>query len=128
MKVFHKDLKVTTLAGEISWNDITEQVREALLESSVTEGVCVIQTAHATCSVTIIDETQTPNEGGTNPTKDNDQAITCPHTVACHIGYSETVIVRNGALNINSTCYLHAIDFDLDSDSERTFSIMIMGA
>ena len=51
MNIFNKTVSVDTVAGRVSYHNITGEVRDAVAESGIENGMCVIQTAHTTCSV-----------------------------------------------------------------------------
>lgn len=51
MKVVHDSLTISTVAGRVSYHNITEQVKEIVTRSGIQNGMCLIQTAHTTCSV-----------------------------------------------------------------------------
>lgn len=51
MNIFNKTVSVDTVAGRVSYHNITDEVRDAVAESGIENGMCVIQTAHTTCSV-----------------------------------------------------------------------------
>ena len=50
MKVFSKRLYLRSMAS-VPYHNISEQVREAVIESRVTDGICVVASTHTTCSV-----------------------------------------------------------------------------
>ena len=52
MKVFQREQQLRT-AGGLSIRDITEDVREAVRESGVQEGIACVYSPHTTCSVRV---------------------------------------------------------------------------
>lgn len=46
-----KDLHLKTVAGRPSYHQITPAVKNFVTESGISNGICLIQTAHTTCSV-----------------------------------------------------------------------------
>lgn len=51
MAVDFKDIELKTVAGRPSYHRITELVNEEVENSQVKNGICLVQTAHTTCSV-----------------------------------------------------------------------------
>jgi len=103
--------------------DISKQVEEAVKESGVKEGVCLIYTPHATCAI-IMNENYDPNvctdtinaldklipEGVWLHDKvDNNAAA---HIKASIVGASETAPIKNGKLMIGTWQSPMLCDFD----------------
>lgn len=53
MSVFFKDIELLTVAGRPSYHQLTGEVEEAVKESRIKNGICLVQTGHTTCSVYI---------------------------------------------------------------------------
>jgi len=51
MKVFSKRLFLESNGQRTTYHNISEQVRQAVIESQVTDGICVVASTHTTCSV-----------------------------------------------------------------------------
>lgn len=51
MSVFSKTLLLESNGQRATYHNISEQVREAVRESKVQEGICVVASTHTTCSV-----------------------------------------------------------------------------
>lgn len=51
MTTFHADVRLQTVAGRPSYHDVTPNLRDAIRESGVRDGICVVATPHTTCSV-----------------------------------------------------------------------------
>ncbi|PTQ83957.1 thiamine phosphate synthase YjbQ (UPF0047 family) [Trichococcus patagoniensis] len=51
MTVYKKHVKVLSEEGKVSYADITEDVKKAIAESQIENGICVVVTPHTTCSV-----------------------------------------------------------------------------
>ncbi|MCA5012940.1 MULTISPECIES: YjbQ family protein [unclassified Enterococcus] len=51
MKTYTKDLVLTSNGQRVSYHNITEQVKAAVAESGINNGLCVVQSPHTTCSV-----------------------------------------------------------------------------
>ncbi|WP_348920051.1 YjbQ family protein [Enterococcus rotai] len=51
MKTYKKDLVLTSNGQRVSYHNITESVRQAVKESDIRNGLCVVQSPHTTCSV-----------------------------------------------------------------------------
>lgn len=52
MKTLHREVRFRT-AGGLTVTDITEEVREAVVESGVQNGICCVYSPHTTCSVRV---------------------------------------------------------------------------
>lgn len=65
MIVFTKDYQVETKQSQVTFIDITDQVKEAILESKVTNGICLVSTSHTTCSIFLEEYTHDLGEGET---------------------------------------------------------------
>ena len=55
MRVVHKAIKLESPGGQPTFHRITEAVREAIKESGIRDGICVVFSRHTTCSI-ITDE------------------------------------------------------------------------
>ncbi|MFD2305492.1 YjbQ family protein [Enterococcus termitis] len=51
MKTYAKELILTSNGQRVSYHNITEEVKQTLKESQVTNGLCVVQSPHTTCAV-----------------------------------------------------------------------------
>lgn len=51
LTVYFKDFVIDTVADRPSYHNVTEQVEQAIDESKIRNGICLVQTAHTTCSV-----------------------------------------------------------------------------
>lgn len=51
MIVFSKTLHLESNGKRTTYHNISEQVREAVMESKVVDGICVVASTHTTCSV-----------------------------------------------------------------------------
>lgn len=51
MSIYKDTIVVTSNGNRPSYHNITEQVRKALAESGIQNGLCVVQSPHTTCSV-----------------------------------------------------------------------------
>lgn len=51
MKTYTKDLSLTSNGQRVSYHNITEVVKQAVKESEIVNGICVVQSPHTTCSV-----------------------------------------------------------------------------
>ena len=51
MAVKHEQLSLDTQAGKVTYLDITLQLRKAIKNSGIRDGLCAITTPHTTCLV-----------------------------------------------------------------------------
>ena len=51
MKIVHDSITINSVSGRVSYHDISEQVKEIVKNSGINDGICLVQTAHTTCSV-----------------------------------------------------------------------------
>lgn len=51
MTVYSTRLTLTSDGGKVTYHEITDQVRQHVQESGVSEGICVVNSPHTTCSV-----------------------------------------------------------------------------
>lgn len=51
MAVKHKEIKVKSNGKRVSYINITEEVKDFVKESNLTDGLCLVSTPHTTCSV-----------------------------------------------------------------------------
>lgn len=51
MATFIKKIKVTTSSSKVSYHDIQKEIIDAVQESKINNGMCLVQTPHTTCSV-----------------------------------------------------------------------------
>lgn len=102
--------------------DITAQVRSAVKESGVQDGVCVIFTLHTTAAVTINENADpdvvrdlnmeldriVPWEDGYHHLEGNSAA----HLKSSLVGASETVIIENGQLMLGTWQGIYFCEYD----------------
>lgn len=51
MAVYHKEIRLKTVSNRPSYHDITTDIVDALRESKIQDGICVVSSPHTTCSV-----------------------------------------------------------------------------
>src|SRR5690606_16962550 len=51
MAVYSRKLTLTSHGNRVTYHDITEQVKEHVMNSKIKEGICVVASPHTTCSV-----------------------------------------------------------------------------
>lgn len=51
MKVVKKELSLTSNGQRVAYHDITAEIKTIVAESQITNGICVVQSPHTTCSV-----------------------------------------------------------------------------
>jgi len=102
--------------------DITGQVREAVRESRVNSGICVVYCPHTTAAVTINEnadpdvvsdllmglERMAPPNGPYRHTEGNSDA----HLKSSLVGCSEQVLVQNGGLALGTWQGIYFCEFD----------------
>lgn len=64
MAVFKKHITVQSKGKTPTYVDVTTEVREAISESGVKEGICVVLTSHTTCAVFYEEYVHDKNENG----------------------------------------------------------------
>lgn len=102
--------------------DITAQVRSAVKESGVQDGVCIVFTLHTTAAVTINENADpdvvrdlnmeldriVPWEDGYHHLEGNSAA----HLKSSLVGASETVIIENGQLMLGTWQGIYFCEYD----------------
>ena len=102
--------------------DITRQVQQAVYESGVTDGLCIVFVPHTTAAVTINEnadpDVQTdfmkeinkivPWEDGYLHMEGNAAA----HLKASMMGFSETVIIKDGRLVLGTWQGIYFLEYD----------------
>ena len=120
----HKTIIVETPKGD-SLTDITARVREAIGESGVTSGVCVVIVPHTTAGITL-NSYLDPNTAHDIvqdvrrlvPTRTDFKHIfdtpadAAGHIKATLVGHSEILFVEDGALLLGDSQGLFFYDFD----------------
>lgn len=66
MTVLLKELEVVSKQGGVSFFDLTQQINQVISESNISLGMCLITTAHTTCSVFYEEYTHDVDENGTD--------------------------------------------------------------
>ena len=51
MNVFHETIKLESCAGRVSYHNVTDQVKQIIEQSGISDGTVLVQTPHTTCSV-----------------------------------------------------------------------------
>ena len=65
MTVYMKDYQVESKEGQVSFIDITKNVKEAIKSSCIQKGTCTVTTSHTTCSIFFEEFTHDVDENGT---------------------------------------------------------------
>ncbi|MFY9535136.1 MAG: secondary thiamine-phosphate synthase enzyme YjbQ [Bacillota bacterium] len=114
--------KFTLQTAREGFHDITSKVREAVGESGITDGICIVYCPHTTAGITI-NENADPDVvtdmlyglGKTCPHHPEYRHIegnTTAHMKASIIGSSVTVIIENGRLLLGRWQGIYFCEFD----------------
>ena len=128
-----REYSLTT--GQNNWTDITRQVKDALRESGITNGLCVVYCPHTTAGITI-NENADPDVvrdlifalEKTYPDRAefrHSEGNSASHLKASVIGSSATIPVRNGRLLLGTWQGVYFCEFD--GPRARRFSVQIQG-
>lgn len=128
-----RDYSLTT--GQNNWTDITQRVKDALRESGITNGLCVVYCPHTTAGITInenadpdvvrdlifaLDKTY-PDRAEFRHSEGNSAA----HLKASAMGSSATIPVKNGRLMLGTWQGVYFCEFD--GPRARRFYVQIQG-
>ena len=125
----------TLSTGQNNWTDITSRAREALRESGIQDGICVVYCPHTTAGITINEnadpdvvrdlifalEKTYPDRAEFRHAEGNSAA----HLKASTIGSSATIPVRGGKLLLGTWQGGYFCEFD--GPRARRFSVQILG-
>lgn len=64
MSIFKKKFEVNTDGNKVTYRDITDNVKATIESSNIKEGICVVSTAHTTCSVFFEEYTHDKDSSG----------------------------------------------------------------
>ena len=128
-----REYSLTT--GQNNWTDITRQVKDALRESGISNGLCVVYCPHTTAGITI-NENADPDVvrdlifalEKTYPDRAefrHSEGNSASHLKASVIGSSATIPVRNGRLLLGTWQGVYFCEFD--GPRARRFSVQIQG-
>ena len=128
-----RDYSLTT--GQNNWTDITQRVKDALRESGIANGLCVVYCPHTTAGITI-NENADPDVvrdlifalEKTYPDRAefrHSEGNSASHLKASVIGSSVTIIVREGRLLLGTWQGVYFCEFD--GPRTRRFSVQIQG-
>ena len=128
-----REYSLTT--GQNNWTDITRQVKDALRESGIANGLCVVYCPHTTAGITI-NENADPDVGRelifalekTYPDRAefrHSEGNSASHLKASVIGSSVTIPVRNGRLLLGTWQGVYFCEFD--GPRTRRFYVQILG-
>ena len=115
-----RDYSLTT--GQNNWTDITQRVKDALRESGIINGLCVVYCPHTTAGITINEnadpdvvrdlifalEKTYPDRAEFRHNEGNSAA----HLKASAIGSSATIPVKNGRLLLGTWQGIYFCEFD----------------
>ncbi|MBN2190744.1 MAG: YjbQ family protein [Candidatus Aureabacteria bacterium] len=137
MKTFRKEFKVITERREQAL-DITEKVDEALRESGISEGLCVVNSLHTSSGIIISDSDMLLNEdmsgilAGIVPQKDsylhNDNDFkknASAHLKAMIMGLGVTIPVSSSRLDLGTYQTIYYLEYD--GKREKTFLVKCFG-
>ena len=125
----------TLSTGQNNWTDITSRAREALRESGIQDGICVVYCPHTTAGITINEnadpdvvrdlilalEKTYPDRAEFRHAEGNSAA----HLKASTIGSSATIPVRGGKLLLGTWQGVYFCEFD--GPRARRFFVQILG-
>jgi secondary thiamine-phosphate synthase enzyme len=148
MKIFVHEREMRT-AGGLTLSDITEEVKEAVAESGVVDGLACVFTPHTTCSIRInewesgflddfidIAKTLVPldryyahddwERRTENLEPKEEQPNGHAHCLSMLIGgASETIPIRDGALCLGR--WQRVIFVELDHERDRRWFVQVLG-
>ena len=123
MSVFQKEFKVETKEKVVSYVDITQSIKDTILESGIKSGTCTVVTAHTTCSIFFEEDTHDRDEDGVdflqldlNRILEN---IVPPHVNAQSYKYPGEAHYKEG--------YVYFADFDKTRERTRKYRVIVMG-
>ena len=125
----------TLSTGQNNWTDITSRAREALRESGIQDGICVVYCPHTTAGITINEnadpdvvrdlifalEKTYPDRAEFCHAEGNSTA----HLKASAMGSSATILVGNGRLLLGTWQGIYFCEFD--GPRARRFFVQIQG-
>ena len=126
----------TLPTGQNNWTDITSRAREALRESGIQDGICVVYCPHTTAGITINEnadpdvvrdlifalEKTYPDRAEFRHAEGNSAS----HLKASVVGSSVTLIVREGRLLLGTWQSVYFCEFD--GPRTRRFYVEILEA
>ncbi len=115
--------------------NITPQVREAIRESGITDGICVVYCPHTTAGITI-NENADPDvvtdllfalskSCPDRPEFRHAEGNSAAHMKASTVGCSQTVLVENGKPVLGTWQGIYFCEFD--GPRHRKFYVKVMG-
>lgn len=124
----------TLVTTRNAFYDITGKVRDAVSQSGVIEGVCVVYSPHTTAAVTVNEsldydvrhdmmlglEKAFPDRSEFRHGEGNSSA----HLKACSVGASETLIIKDGRLMLGTWQTVYFCEFD--APRKRTFYVKVL--
>ncbi len=135
MKMITQTITVTT-HKRCQMIDITSQVAEAVADSSITDGQCIVFCEHTTAAVTInenadpdvthdilltLDELLPQNRKGYRHIEGNSDA----HVKSSLVGCSEMILIKNGKLLLGTWQGIYFCEFD--GPRNRSLTIRLSG-
>ena len=128
-----REYSLTT--GQNNWTDITQRAKDALRESRIANGLCVVYCPHTTAGITI-NENADPDVvrdlifalEKTYPDRAefrHSEGNSASHLKASVIGSSVTIPVRNGRLLLGTWQGVYFCEFD--GPRARRFYVQIQG-
>ena len=128
-----RDYSLTT--GQNNWTDITQRVKDALRESGIINGLCVVYCPHTTAGITI-NENADPDvvrdlifalekTYPDRPEFRHMEGNSASHLKAGVMGSSATLIVREGRLLLGTWQGVYFCEFD--GPRTRRFYVQIQG-
>ena len=116
---------------------ITREVKRAVLEAGVGDGICVISSAHTTAAVTVNEDydPDVPRDlaaacralvGGLDVRFEHAEGNSDSHLLTSLFGQSQQLLVRGGELDLGRWQGIFLAEFD--GPRERTVRVAIYGA
>ena len=116
---------------------ITREVKRAVLEAGVGDGICVISSAHTTAAVTVNEDydPDVPRDlaaacralvGGLDVRFEHAEGNSDSHLLTSLFGQSQQLLVRDGELDLGRWQGIFLAEFD--GPRERTVRVAVYGA
>ena len=131
MKVYSKRVNLVSNGVRTTYHNITEQVKEAVKESGVQEGICLVASTHTTCSVIFEEYSHDRNYYGDEYLQVDLNEILEKLIPKCHtenqyhhpgpehVSFAEDIMHADRVLTLNTDAHLKASFFG----ASETFAI-----
>ena len=139
--VFRKEIKLVSKDRAITFHNITKEIKKAVNESGIKNGIVSVYSHHTTCSIITQEQAFDLSVTGLEtlqqdfvealekimPDCKREGIYLHPGPKAAIIGRSENITLIDGNIDLGDFANVYFIDFDVTRGRNRTVQVTVLG-